>query len=208
MLICDNLDAHCFRDVLEIFAEGNILVWFCVPGCTDLIQPIDAGIGRSVRILVGHALDRWLSVDKNLNQWEGSLSTRERRILMSNFLADAMIKMLSAEKKNVRVGSFERTGCLMQLYNRELGDGKYTDDVIQPQGLEGKYTIPVVTAVPGPDIPLDNTPDETEDPAAIDADVGHENDDLLNDLFETDDNRESLFPEGIDIGDESESRSD
>jgi hypothetical protein len=123
LLICDNLDAHCFSDVLDIFAYANILVWFCVPGCTDLIQPIDAGIGRSIRIYVGHALDKWLSLDENLQAWEERLSAMERRIMMTNFCAEAMSKMLSDEKKGVRIGAFKQTGCLMELNNRQLADG-------------------------------------------------------------------------------------
>ena len=116
LLFADNLDAHCYQPVLDIFASANVLVWFVVPGCTgDLIQPIDAGIGRSIRIYVGHALDtRWLSVDDNLDKWwEGKLSASEQRIMMTNFLASAMDKMMLSEEKKkeeVRIGSFQRTG--------------------------------------------------------------------------------------------------
>ena len=60
LLFADNLEAHFHLPVLEKFAQANIFVWFVVTGWTDLIQPIDAGIGRSIRIYVGHALDRWL----------------------------------------------------------------------------------------------------------------------------------------------------
>ena len=82
-----------------------------MPGCSNLIQPIDAGLGgRSMRICVlgPHALlDRWLSVDDNLNKWEGKLSASEQRIMMTNFLASAMDKIFSEEKKEVCiVGSF------------------------------------------------------------------------------------------------------
>ena len=66
LLFVDNLDAHCHLPVLENFAQANIFVWFVVPGCTDIIQPIHAGIGRSIRIYVSHALDRWLSIDEKL----------------------------------------------------------------------------------------------------------------------------------------------
>ena len=103
LLFCDNLDAHCFDEVLQIFSSANILVWFCVPACTDLIQPIDAGIGRSIEIYVGHALDKWLSVDTNLELWEGSLCARDSRVLMTNFLAEAMDKILSEDKIRIRV---------------------------------------------------------------------------------------------------------
>ena len=76
LLICDNLDAHCCKTVLDIFGAANILVWFCVPACTDLVQPIDAGIGRSIRLSVGHCLDKWLSIEGNLEAWEGGLSAK------------------------------------------------------------------------------------------------------------------------------------
>ena len=68
LLFADNFDAHCYQPVLDIFAHANILIWFVVPGCTDLIQPIDADIGRSIGIYIDHALDRWLSIDANLDQ--------------------------------------------------------------------------------------------------------------------------------------------
>ena len=50
---------------------------YCVPGCTDLIQLIDTGIGHSIWIYVGHDLDKWLSFDENLEAWEGKLSAKD-----------------------------------------------------------------------------------------------------------------------------------
>ena len=54
-----------------------------------------------------------------------------------------------------------RTGCLIVLHNRELADGTNTDDLIKPQGLTSKYTVPVLGTMPedidfGP-----NTPNKT-----------------------------------------------
>ena len=69
--------------------------------CTDLIQPIDAGIGRSIRIYVGHALDRWLSIDDNLDKWEGKLKASEQRVMMTNFLASAMKKFYQKIKNSL-----------------------------------------------------------------------------------------------------------
>ena len=111
LLIYDNLDAHCHEKIRDIFGAANILVWYCVPDCTDLIQPIDAGIGHSIRIYVRHDLDKWLSVDDNLEAWEDRLCAKDRRILMTNLLAGAMSNILSDEKKNVRISSFTRTRC-------------------------------------------------------------------------------------------------
>ena len=98
LLFADNLDAHCYELVLEVFSQANILIWLIVPGCTDLIQPIDAGIGRSIRIYVGHVLDRWLSIDDNLDEWEEKLSASDRQVMMTNFLSSAMNQMLFKEK--------------------------------------------------------------------------------------------------------------
>eukprot|EP00978_Attheya_sp_CCMP212_P022979 scaffold69515_cov58-Attheya_sp.AAC.4 len=62
LLFADNLDAHCWEEVFNEFAQSNVLVLFVVPGCTDAIQPIDAGIGWSIRIYIGQELDTWLSM--------------------------------------------------------------------------------------------------------------------------------------------------
>jgi hypothetical protein len=70
MLFADNLDAHCWEEDLNEFARANVLVVFVVPGCTDAIQPIDAGIGQSIRIYIGQELDAWLMVNDNLDKWE------------------------------------------------------------------------------------------------------------------------------------------
>ena len=86
-----------------------------MPTCINLIQPIDAGIGSSISISVRHNLDKWLSVEENLEAWEGGLSAKERRILMTNLLTGVMLTILSDEKKNVRIGSFARTGRLIEF---------------------------------------------------------------------------------------------
>ena len=58
-----------------------------------------------------------------------------------------MDKILSEDKKSVRIGSFRRIGCLIELHNRELAQTdrnvKFSDDYIKPQGLVGKYFIPL-----------------------------------------------------------------
>ena len=210
LLICDNLDAHCCKIVLDIFGAANILVWFCVPACTDLVQLIDAGIGRSLRLSVGHCLDKWLSIEGNLEAWEGGLSAKERRILMTNFLADAMAEILGDEKKNVRIGAFARTGCLIELQNRRLDDGTTTDDVIKPQGLTGKYSIPSLDVVDGSIDVNGVVPEQRIQPESIEETASDDEIDFLNELVGIDDTanvsqmKESLFPEGIDMSDDND----
>ena len=135
LLICDNLDAHCCDKVLKIFGDANVFVFFVVPGCTDSIQPIDAGVGRLVRIYIGQALDDWLMCNDNLEKWESGFSASERRVLISNFLAAAMEQLKVNEE--IRVSSFERTGCLLQLNPNEEEDSK-----VKPQGLRLPYLLP------------------------------------------------------------------
>lgn len=216
LLFADNLDAHCYAPVLEVLSEANILVWFIVPGCTDLIQPIDAGIGRSIRIYVGHALDRWLSIDDNLDEWEGKLSASDRRVMMTNFLSSAMNKMLSEEKKSVRIGAFRKTGCLIELNNRKLeeadGNIQFSDDYIKPQGLNGKYEIPsntghagmgigveevVVPAVQEHASSIDSIVNEEDSNDILGGDMEQEELDHLQDVVREDEGH--LVPGGIDM---------
>ena len=48
------------------------------------------GIGRSLRIAVGNALDKWLIDGANLMKWEAKMSVGERRILITKLVGQAM----------------------------------------------------------------------------------------------------------------------
>ena len=54
ILFCDNLSAHLDTEVREIFGAGKVFLCFFPPNMTNFIQPIDAGLGRSVRTRIGH----------------------------------------------------------------------------------------------------------------------------------------------------------
>jgi hypothetical protein len=118
-----------------------VFVFFCVPQCTDSIQAIDAGIGRSLRIHIGHELDSWLSDDNNLDKWESGFSAAQRRVLMTHLLAKAVKKV--NDDDSLRIGAFERTGSLITLLPNLEQDGK-----IKPQGLSLPYVIPVRQQTP------------------------------------------------------------
>jgi len=57
---CDNLKAHVNEQVQDIFGKGRVFLCFSPPNMTNIVQPIDAAIGQSLWIAIGHALDRWL----------------------------------------------------------------------------------------------------------------------------------------------------
>ena len=73
-----------FMMLSERFLEKNkVFLCYFPPGMTNFIQPIDAGLGRSVRISVGNFLDEWLMIGENMERWESKWTAAERRIMIS-----------------------------------------------------------------------------------------------------------------------------
>mmetsp|Transcript_15468 Transcript_15468/g.27966 ORF Transcript_15468/g.27966 Transcript_15468/m.27966 type:complete len:290 (+) Transcript_15468:1230-2099(+) len=135
LLYADILDAHCHEPVLtKLKTKGNVFMCFVPPGCTDSTQAIDAGAGRSTRVYVGDKLDKWLEVDGNLEKWEKGLKAKERRILMTHWLAAAKKRLL--ENDSLWEGCFLCTGMLMKLKPNP------DDEKIKPQGRKLPYNIP------------------------------------------------------------------
>ena len=81
LLFCDNLKAHLDEEVKRIFGDAKVLLFYFPPNMTNFIQPIDAGLGRSVRIAIGNYLDLWLMDADNMERWESKLTAGERRII-------------------------------------------------------------------------------------------------------------------------------
>ena len=89
ILFCDNFSAHLDEEVREIFGNAKVFLCYFPPNMTNFIQPIDAGLGRSVRIKIGHALDEWLMDAENLEMWESKISASERKIVTPKFIGTA-----------------------------------------------------------------------------------------------------------------------
>jgi hypothetical protein len=105
---------------------------------TNFIQPIDAGLGRSVRTRVGHYLDEWLMEATNMETWEARMTAGERSILITQFIAKAMEDIMDVSNDDMRVSYFERTGYLLTWLVSDLHDRK-----IRPQGIEeGVIKVP------------------------------------------------------------------
>ena len=111
------------------------------------IQPVDVGLGRSIRILIGHFLDTWLMEADHMEKWESKMTAGERRILSIGFLGKAMRKVMTQEYEAIRVGCFERTGCLLTLVANNEHDQR-----IKPQGMmTGSFTVPTQSVAVGGD---------------------------------------------------------
>ena len=76
-------------------------------GCTDEVQPIDAGYGRRLKDAVGQQLDMWLEHGENVAKWDSiGLTASERHVLLARWLA-AAIEETDTEAK-YRFRPFER----------------------------------------------------------------------------------------------------
>ena len=132
VLFADNVGFQLAEEFhQECRRKVNALVYLLPPNHTDKVQPIDAGCGKMMKLKIGEAMERWLEDDHNLDLWHDKISAKERRILMTTWVAEAW-KELTAEEDLFRK-LFEKTGCLMTADCSE-------DDKIRPQGLEN-YTF-------------------------------------------------------------------
>ena len=137
ILFCDNLSAHLDDEVKEIFSAGKVFLCYFPPAMTEIIQPIDAGYGRSLRCEIGNLLDEWLMDSNHLAMWERRMSASERRVLVMYLVGEANAKMVSEEMDDMRIGCFRRTGCLI---SRDVKED--LDNMIKPQGVTVPLKIP------------------------------------------------------------------
>ena len=124
---------------------------------TEMVQPIDAGYGRSLRYAIRRELDAWLMDAANLIRWESKMSAMERRILVTHLVARAQEYMMQPEMDSQRISCFERTGCLITTQVCPERDKK-----ISPQGLTVPFVIPVLPPV-GTEDETEVTPEPRED---------------------------------------------
>ena len=66
-------------------------MWLYPGGCTDALQPIDAGLGAFIKVEVGKQLDPWLENGDNRERWESNaLTASDRRVLFTKWVATAV----------------------------------------------------------------------------------------------------------------------
>jgi hypothetical protein len=107
--------------------EINASVYMLPKNHTDKVQPIDAGCGKMMKLKIAAEMEKWLEEDQNLEKWHDKISAKERRILMTNWTADAWKEL--CQYKDFFRRLFEKTGCLITV---DASD----DDKISPQGLD------------------------------------------------------------------------
>ena len=71
-----------------LLEKHNTLPWFVVPGASDMLQPVDAGLGHELLLQYGIAMDAWLGKDRNRARWEAAyFPASEQRVLMTLWAA-------------------------------------------------------------------------------------------------------------------------
>lgn len=103
-------------------------------GVTSEIQLIDDGVGYAVKNEMGHALDRWLEEDNNLQRWTAApgagdgqaLAMWEKRVLVTHLVAAAWEKVCATF-------DFEKAATRLGMRMTINGEG---DELIKIQGVE------------------------------------------------------------------------
>lgn len=141
LLLCDNLDSQVFPDFKAACSRLNVLVWNFPPGVTDLVQPVDSGLGREIKRTVATLFASWLEDPDNLAKWESNkLSASNRRVLMSVWAADAFATVIQRCKIH---RYWEKTGCAMTIN----GTG---DSLIRPEGAPDDFKLSPAPPLPAP----------------------------------------------------------
>lgn len=114
LLLQDNLDAQLQPAYVAELGKLQTASRWLLAGKTDYVQPVDAGLGRQIKLYMGEEMDAWLEDDDNLEKWESNVLTAgDRRVLMTHWLSVAWAKAM-AKTDTVRK-YFEHTGALMTL---------------------------------------------------------------------------------------------
>lgn len=149
VLFCDNLDAHTQPEFLAALHRFHCFRHLLVAGETEMLQPIDSGIGAIFKMIMGQVQDEWLDLPGNLDAWEGNadailkMDTSYRRVLITRWAAEAWERMTTdPHYEDTFRKCFVRTGALLTIEG--------TDDAkVQPMvGLLGGYKVPPVGTIP------------------------------------------------------------
>ena len=184
VLLCDNLTSHKMDTFKNAIHELGGLVWYGEPNATDIWQPVDAGYGQQIKVMVKQAFFRWLEDDYNSALWYDatrSFTAGDKRILVTKWVGDAWRKLNHVKYDGMRWRFFEKTGCLLTASGEK-------DELVQPEGLIN-YQVPAPSMA-----------DPSNDPPTTNDNDGHEMDEVdVLDEFENDDEMLQLYAEHEEV---------
>ena len=139
ILFCGNLSLHLDESVKNILGKIKVFLCFLPPKMKNFFQPIDAGLGRLVKLSVGRHLDEWLMNNYNMFRWVVTKTTSEICILTTIILGKPMSGFVDNYIEGVCFACYEHTGLLFTVTAKETQNSK-----IIPQGIE-KLTFRIPT---------------------------------------------------------------
>ena len=72
VLLLDNLKGQMQDDFKDAVTGVKGLLWYGLPGATDLWQSVDAGYAAALKALIGVAHREWLDTDNHSDRWFGN----------------------------------------------------------------------------------------------------------------------------------------
>jgi hypothetical protein len=185
LMLMDNLHSHKADGLTGALKQRGVLSWFHSPNCTDVQQPVDAGLGRHMKVLYEQAQDLWLENADNIAKWErDDFSEWERRVLITQWVGDAHEKLAALPATITKC--FLRTGCLMSADDSH-------DLNITVEGVID-YDFRSAPAAPA----ADAGGDDFEDVDADHTDSAETGSDDFDDMSDEDD-LESVIPIGLEM---------
>ena len=79
LMFCDNLDAQTTNSFLDLLRQVGCSRFLTPPETTDLVQALDDGLGRLVKLQVSKQLEKWLDVDQNMHIWQNWTITASQK---------------------------------------------------------------------------------------------------------------------------------
>ena len=67
LMLWNNLDAQTPNSILDLMRQVGCSRFLTPPETTDLVQAVDDGLGRLVKLQVGKQLEDWVDVDQNMD---------------------------------------------------------------------------------------------------------------------------------------------
>ena len=212
MLFVDGLSGQTHPTFVKAARDGGAIVHVGVAGCTDLLQPIDRGLGKMIKGEIDSQINDWLLDADNHRRWtappkEGGITAGELRVLVTHWAAAAWA--LVSKKSATIVKCAEQSGALIgvggygiekfKLPRRGADDGATTLDVDFERDVGDDFV----------DKSDDNDNDDSNsDSDSDDADVAAHSSKKRNNNNDDDDDNDSGSCDGDDDGDDADADDD
>ena len=130
----DNLEGQTALLFQVEVRKSRGIIWYGVKNATDLWQPVDAGMGRLLKVLVFYEQQDWLeyaqNIDLRMGNSEKKHTVKHYRILITQWVGDAYEKLRGPDYNSrwIRRSSYKTLMILMILKMRK--ETTYTKPII------------------------------------------------------------------------------